>query len=175
MVDLGQIYNVADFHFIDDSAFAPDDDDFVSAIDELRTLDQWVGWKIVMRPDKDGVPHATKPPICPHNGRGASHSRPDDWGSYDQAAAAVRRYRLAGVGFVLSENDGYTGVDLDKCRDAKTGQIEPWAQEIVNFAETLCGGKPIRHRHPHDRSREDRRRRSNAILRTSKFIARSAI
>jgi primase-polymerase (primpol)-like protein len=82
------------------------------------------------------VLHPTKPPVNPHNGRGASHSRPEDWSSYAQAAAAVRRYRLAGVGFGLSEDDGYTGVDLDKCRDAKTGQIEPWAQEIVNFAET---------------------------------------
>ena len=86
--------------------------------------------------------HPTKPPVNPHNGRGASHSRPEDWSSYAQAAAAVRRYRLAGVGFVLSEDDGYTGVDLDKCRDAKTGQIEPWAQEIVNLAETYSEVSP---------------------------------
>jgi primase-polymerase (primpol)-like protein len=86
--------------------------------------------------------HPTKPPVNPHNGRGASHSRPEDWSSYAQAAAAVRRYRLAGVGFVLSEDDGYTGVDLDKCRDVKTGQIEPWAQEIVNLAENYSEVSP---------------------------------
>jgi len=116
-----------------------DAEDFITAIEELRARDQWVGWKFVMRP---GATKATKPPVNPHNGYGASHSNRSTWGSYKQAMMAVERYGLAGPGFVLTENDDYTGIDLDKCRNAETGEIEPWAQEIIDLAETYTEISP---------------------------------
>lgn len=53
-----------------------------------------------------------------------------------QARVFAMSRKMAGVGFVLSKDDGYTGIDLDKCRDAQTGVIEPGAAEIVASAET---------------------------------------
>nr|BDD44594.1 hypothetical protein 1 [Flavobacteriaceae bacterium] len=39
---------------------------------------------------------------------------------------------IMGVGFVFTSNDPYCGIDLDDCRDAETGDITPWAQEIID-------------------------------------------
>jgi len=44
----------------------------------------------------------------------------------------MARPDLAGVGFVFTTQDGYVGVDLDKCGDRTTGHLEPWAQAIVD-------------------------------------------
>jgi putative DNA primase/helicase len=38
---------------------------------------------------------------------------------------------MSGVGFVFTEDDPFAGIDIDKCRDAETGEIEPWASKIV--------------------------------------------
>ena len=104
-----------------------------SAIDELRQHRQWVAWRLLTRPS---AAKPTKPPINPHTGLGASHSDPKMWGTYEQAQARAKRDRLAGVGFVLTEDDGFTGIDLDKCRDPATGKLDQWADDIVSLGET---------------------------------------
>lgn len=114
-------------------------DDVIPAINELKARDQWVGWKLVMRA---GARKPAKPPVNPHNGFAASHSNPSTWGSHKQATAAVKRYGLAGVGYVLSDDDDYTGIDIDKCRGAETGKIEDWAQEVLALAETYAEISP---------------------------------
>ena len=57
-------------------------------------------------------------------------------GSYEQAEAMAKRRGFDGVGFVLSEDDDYTGIDLDKCRDPETGKLDLWAEDIVALNET---------------------------------------
>lgn len=116
-----------------------DADAFIPAIDELRSIDQWVAWKYVVRP---GAKKPTKPPVNPHNGFGASHSDPKTWASHRKAEARAKRDNLAGVGFVLTDDDEFTGIDLDACRDAETGRIEPWAQAILDLAETYAEVSP---------------------------------
>jgi hypothetical protein len=98
----------------------------------LRALPQWVGWRI-KSPDKPGG-KVGKVPVNPHTGRDASSTDPETWASFDEALAAVERHGLAGVGLVFTKDSGIVGIDLDKCRDAETGALEPWAQGIV---ETL--------------------------------------
>ena len=110
-----------------------------SAIDELRQHKQWVAWRLLMRP---GATKPTKPPVNPHNGLGASHSDPKTWGTYEQAEACAKRKNFAGVGFVLSEDDDYTGIDLDKCRDPATGKLDQWADDIVALGETYWETSP---------------------------------
>src|SRR5271163_1982581 len=90
-----------------------------AALKELRALPQWVCWRYEQRGDK-----LTKPPVNPHTGRGASHSNPTHWGSYEQACKRAGRDKLPGIGFVLTADDGLTGIDLDECRDPDTGAIE---------------------------------------------------
>ena len=96
------------------------------AIELLKSHDKWVAWKYVTR---DG--RKTKPPVNPHTGQMARNNKPEDWGTYDQAIARVKKDKLAGVGFVITDDDNLTGIDLDHVRDEKTGKLEPWAEEII--------------------------------------------
>lgn len=98
----------------------------------LKSIAQWVGWRITA-PDKPGG-KIGKVPVNPRTGRDASTTDPETWGTFEEALAAVERHGLAGVGFVFTKDSGVVGIDLDKCRDAETGALEPWAQGIV---ETL--------------------------------------
>ena len=111
----------------------------LSALDELSTHRQWVCWALETRP---GATKPTKPPKSPHTGFGASHAKPADWGTYEQAEAMAKRRKFAGVGFVLSEDDDYTGIDLDRCRDPETGKLDLWAEDIVALKETYWEVSP---------------------------------
>src|SRR2546429_82289 len=61
-----------------------------------------------------------KPPIDLHTGRQASVTRPETWGSFQDAQRAYetgqisgKPVTLAGVGFVLTH--GIVGIDIDHC------------------------------------------------------------
>jgi putative DNA primase/helicase len=95
------------------------------APDELRIKDQFVAWR---EEDRDGDP--TKVPYSIRGGR-ASSTNPETWAPFEAAIAYAEKHGMAGVGFVFSEDDPYAGIDLDKCRNAETGEIEPWARKIV--------------------------------------------
>ena len=78
--------------------------------EELRTLTQWVVWRIE---DVNGRP--TKVPYNPYSGHKASTTDPNTWSSYGGCVKAVRSGKWSGLGFVFSDDDPYTGVDLDGC------------------------------------------------------------
>lgn len=78
----------------------------------------------------------------PTNGRIANVASPTTWATYERAARAVEERELAGVGFVLTECDPYIGIDLGKCRDSFTGEIDAWAQELLAIAETYAEISP---------------------------------
>jgi hypothetical protein len=80
---------------------------------ELRDRPQWVGCHIT--PSKDRPGKTAKLPIDPQTGSPASSTDNTTWGTFDQALAAVQHFRLRGVGFVFSDDDPYTGIDLDHC------------------------------------------------------------
>ena len=66
----------------------------------------------------------------PKSGDNAGADDPNTWGEFDQAVRHWEAHRdngIAGVGFEFSPGDPYAGVDLDKCRNPITGEIEPWA------------------------------------------------
>lgn len=91
-----------------------------------RDKAQWVGFQMV----KDGGGYR-KPPVNPKTGEYADVNCPDTWGTYDEAVKAVSKYKLDGIGIILT--DGLIGVDLDHV--LKDGKLDPDAQDIVN---TLC-------------------------------------
>jgi hypothetical protein len=93
---------------------------------ELRVLPQWVAWRYTERDGK-----ATKIPINPTSGEWAKCNDSKTWGTFDQALAAVEQFECSGIGFAFSAGDEFFGVDLDACRDMVTGQLVPWAAEIV--------------------------------------------
>jgi len=53
--------------------------------------------------------------VNPRTGRNASSTNPRDWDTFDNAVAACEASGYAGVGFVLTKEAGYVGVDFDDC------------------------------------------------------------
>jgi putative DNA primase/helicase len=47
-----------------------------------------------------------------------------------------------GIGLVLTEDDPYAAGDLDHCRDPQSGEIQPWAQAIVNRLQSYTEISP---------------------------------
>lgn len=69
--------------------------------EELRAIDRWVC------ADRD-----SKRPMRPFDGGAASVSRPETWGSWEDATACVKGGVYEFLGFVFA-NDGYVGIDID--------------------------------------------------------------
>jgi putative DNA primase/helicase len=96
--------------------------------EELKLRPQWVVWQAVgEKPDK--VPYS------PKTGRKASSTDLLTWGTFEEALAAYENGEYAGLGFVFSSADPYTGVDLDDCVD-EDGEIALWALEIVRYFDS---------------------------------------
>jgi len=98
---------------------------------ELRNLRQWVCYRLEKRKQSDDTWKDTKVP-CQSNGRAASSTDSATWDSFACCVGAVGHFGITGIGFVFSKQAGFTGIDLDKCRDPETGETEPWAMAIIN-------------------------------------------
>jgi putative DNA primase/helicase len=83
---------------------------------ELKSRHQWVLWKVEKR---DGKP--TKVPYNPVDPtKKAESNNPETWGEFDRAKTYWESHKgngIAGIGYMFSFYDSYTGVDLDKCRE----------------------------------------------------------
>lgn len=86
---------------------------------------QWLLWRLEKRGDK-----TTKVPYSPKSGKPASSTDSSTWGTFEDVRSHYEHDGFSGVGFVVTDGDGFVGVDLDKCRDEQ-GNIEPWASEII--------------------------------------------
>jgi putative DNA primase/helicase len=96
--------------------------------EELRARPQWVVWKAVgEKPDK--VPYSAR------TGRRASSTNLLTWGTFQDALEAYENGEYAGLGFVFSTGDPYTGIDVDNCVD-EDGEIASWALEIVHYFDS---------------------------------------
>ena len=113
---------------------------------ELAERPQWVCWRWEPRQDKPG--DWTKVPINPRTGGRASATEPTTWGALAAALAFADAHGLPGVGFVVTVDDPFTGIDLDDCRDPDTGAVAPWAAEVVaafdSYAEVTPSGTGLR-------------------------------
>ncbi len=107
---------------------------------ELRQLNQWVTWRC-KPPAKPGE-KPRKVPTIAGTSRQASSTDPATWRTYAEAVAAVERGTADGIGIVVTDDDPITGVDLDNCRDAETGEIAPWAMEIIERFNTYTESSP---------------------------------
>jgi hypothetical protein len=99
----------------------------------LKATRQWVTWRY----EKEGKPvskdteGATKIPYNARTGHKASSTNENTWTSYSIAVQAAQARQHDGIGFVFSEADPFTGIDLDDCIDPD-GSLQPWAVEIVD-------------------------------------------
>jgi RecA-family ATPase len=111
----------------------------IAALSTLSKRRQWVAWDHRWNAERGAW---AKVPICPRNGLPARSNDSSTWDTYDEAAARVRRSNLAGVGFMLADDDDLTGIDLDNVRDPISGEFEPWAAELLAMAETYAEMSP---------------------------------
>jgi hypothetical protein len=82
---------------------------FSNIPEELKAYRSWVVWR--SETDEDGKP--TKRPYSPLSGTLASPTDASTWASYEEAVTAFNSGWFSGIGFVLSEADPYTFIDLD--------------------------------------------------------------
>ncbi len=110
--------------------------------EEMRRRAQWVTWRLEERAGK-----ATKVPYIAGGVGKASSTDLTTWRTFKEAVEDVKRGRRDGVGFVFSSGDPFAGVDLDKCRDPETGELEEWAAAIVKelggYAEASPSGTGV--------------------------------
>ena len=97
---------------------------------QLTVRPQWVVWKAVGdKPDK--VPYSFR------TGHRASSTDLLTWGKFQEALEAYENGDFAGLGFVFSSADPYTGIDVDNCVDVDgDGEIAGWALEIVRYFDS---------------------------------------
>jgi len=110
--------------------------------EELRQRPQWVVWKLEKR---DGKP--TKIPYIAGGVGKASSTDSLTWRPFEEAVQALEGGRYDGIGFMFSSGDPFAGVDLDKCRNPETGELEEWAEKIVaafgGYAEASPSGTGV--------------------------------
>jgi putative DNA primase/helicase len=99
---------------------------------EMRAAWRWLVFRYELR---DG--RTTKVPYNPNTGRRAASINPGTWATFEQACAASG---YPGLGFALG--GGFAGVDLDKCRDAHTGEIAAWALAIIDRLDSYTEASP---------------------------------
>lgn len=106
---------------------------------ELARRPQWVAWRLTPR---EGEPKPTKVPYNARTGALASTTDPSTWATFEEASAFCVREHASGVGYVLSKDDPYVGIDLDGCRDPNSGRIEPWAKTIMKRLDSYTEISP---------------------------------
>lgn len=118
--------------------------------EELRGCAQWVLWRYERRTDNRGRHKWTKVPIRFDNRQHASSTDPDSWCEFETLSRYYDRKRSdwPGIGFNFHADDPFCGIDLDDCRDARTGEIAAWAIDIIarlgSYAEVSPSGTGVK-------------------------------
>ena len=99
-------------------------------IDELLPYRQWVTYR------------ADKVPLRIVDGDLASSTNPADWTDYNTAAAFVAKYPEFGLGFVLTDNDPFTVIDLDSYRTKDPAILANHAEIFKAFSNTYVELSP---------------------------------
>jgi hypothetical protein len=100
---------------------------------ELKERNQWVTWKLEER-------NNGKTAKVPYQGNGktkASTINPDHWSTWENINRSNNK------GFVFTDNDPYTFIDLDDCIDAD-GKIAEWALKVIQRLNTYTEYSPSR-------------------------------
>jgi putative DNA primase/helicase len=110
---------------------------------ELRTFPQFGVWRFEQVTDETtGEKSWDKVPCNSRTGYHASSTNARTWSTFEVALAAYHRGGYDGLAFFLRPDGGLVGIDMDRCRDAVTGEIEPWARRIVDTLDTYTELSP---------------------------------
>src|SRR5215212_2602102 len=114
------------------------------ALDPLVAEHRWLVWRWETNDQgkRTKVPYRARQP-----GVKASSTNPATWSDYATAVDAVYAGKADGIGFTLHESD-FAAFDIDDCRNPETGAIEPWAQNLIDqadsYAEVTVSGTGVR-------------------------------
>jgi len=121
---------------------------------------RWAPWRAVWNEKKrkyEKIPHRARQP-----GYGLSTKSTQGWAPFHVAMAVYLQNpgKFAGVGYLVTGEKvagtaadvfapgELAGVDLDHCRDAATGEIAPWAAEVIakldSYTEVSPSGTGLR-------------------------------
>lgn len=117
--------------------------------ERLRQVPQWVCWRYELREDKKSGHKWTKIPVNAQTGGNAMSNEPDTWSDFEKAWQRydANRATLDGVGFVLTDEDMFAGIDLDhvvtngQITDPKADQIK---EQINSYWEISPSGQGLR-------------------------------
>jgi AAA domain len=100
------------------------------ALRPLQDRPQWAVWRWTTTNGR-----WQKPPFQARDPqRHASTKDPTTWSDYTTALAAVQAGAANGLTYILTEQDGFAAIDLDHCREIRTGSIDVWAQLLLEQA-----------------------------------------
>jgi putative DNA primase/helicase len=98
---------------------------------QLKMYRQFVLWKSEPRDDK-----LTKIPYNANLSGNASTTDPATWSNFVTAKGRYishhRSQQFAGIGFVFSDDDPFTGIDIDDCLDENKNPLK-WVQPILDL------------------------------------------
>lgn len=115
--------------------------DFNNIPHEMRIYPQWVVWRYEDTDSKK----PTKVPYSARTGHLASVTDPNTWAGFDECVNAMSSGWYAGIGFVLTENDPYSFIDLDDTKGDQTAldrQIKIF-NEFNSYAERSPSGSGL--------------------------------
>ena len=116
------------------------------ALAPLIARPQWAIWRWTPKPGGGWQ----KPPfMATQPARHASVTDPSTWSDYATALTTVQAGHGDGLTYILTKQDDFAAIDLDHCRDADTGSVEPWAQLMLeqalhSYAEITPSGNGLR-------------------------------
>lgn len=111
----------------------------IEGIEELADYSQWILWREEKRSDE-----VTKIPQQLH-GHMAKVNDETTWAALDELLFNIdweNENYFNGLGFVFTEEGPFCGVDLDDCRNPETGEVESWAEEIIEILDSYTEISP---------------------------------
>ena len=105
-------------------------------LEELKSRKQWV----LYRRELDEKGKLRKVPYNAMTGKRASPSDPETWCKYEAARMAFELGGYDGLGITFAGD--LMGIDIDHCRDPKTGELLPFAQDIIDICDTYTEISP---------------------------------
>ncbi len=90
---------------------------------ELKELKQWLWFKIYYNEDKNGKFKAVKIPISPITYKSNEWNKSENQVDFDTALSGIKNSDCDGLSFVLTDNDPYICIDVDKLSDLESEKI----------------------------------------------------
>jgi putative DNA primase/helicase len=106
---------------------------------DLAELIQWVVWRAEWIANKGKY---NKVPVNARTGEAASSTDPTTWSSFTEACHAYEQGGdlYGGIGFVVSEDEPYVGVDFDHC--IENGVLADWTARYLNLLDSYAEVSP---------------------------------